>query len=75
MASEMLRTEGLQNDLCAYNALISGCTSSRAYAPALGYFNDMVSPCPLAAVTYCMSVEAELCRVVVGEILPLTLMT
>lgn len=43
MASEMLLTEGLDNNLCAYNALISGCTSSRGYDRALGYYKDMVS--------------------------------
>lgn len=43
MASEMLLTEGLDNSLCAYNALISGCTSSRGYDRALGYYKDMVS--------------------------------
>lgn len=43
MASEMLVTEGLDNNLCAYNALISGCTSSRGYDRALGYYKDMVS--------------------------------
>lgn len=43
MAAEMLLTEGLDNNLCAYNALISGCTSSRGYDRALGYYKDMVS--------------------------------
>ncbi|CAM9671460.1 unnamed protein product [Pylaiella littoralis] len=41
MAAEMVQTEGLQNSLFAYNALISGCTSSRGYDRAMGYFNDM----------------------------------
>eukprot|EP00752_Nemacystus_decipiens_P010169 g9062.t1 len=41
IAAEMMRTERLQSCLVAYNALISGCTASRAYDRAIGYYNDM----------------------------------
>lgn len=37
-------TEGLQKDLDAYNALISGCAKSRNYDRAMTYFRQMVSP-------------------------------
>lgn len=42
MASELLRTEALEECLFAYNALISGCVSGRGYDRAMGYLEDMV---------------------------------
>lgn len=50
MAAEMIQTEGLQNSLFAYNALISGCAAGRGYDRAIGYFNDMVSRPPFFRV-------------------------
>lgn len=37
-----MHTENLTHSVDAYNALISGCASSRGYDRAIGYFNDMV---------------------------------
>lgn len=53
MAAEMVQTEGLQNSLFAYNALISGCTSGRGYDRAMGYFNDMVSRPTIVCLLKC----------------------
>lgn len=42
MAKDMMETEALGGALFAYNALISGCTSSRSYDRALDYLDQMV---------------------------------
>ena len=62
MAAEMIQTEGLQSSLFAYNALISGCASSRGYDRAIGYFNDMVSrPALRLCVRMCVCVRRCVC--------------
>lgn len=53
MAAEMIQTEGLQHSLFTYNALISGCASSRGYDRAMGYFSDMVSRPAIACLYKC----------------------
>lgn len=49
MVKDMMETEALGGALFAYNALISGCTSSRSYDRALDYFDEMVRVGPRAS--------------------------
>lgn len=48
LVTDMMVTEGLQQSVVAYNALISGCTTRRDSFRAMCYARDMVSLLPVA---------------------------